>query len=110
MSMFALQNGIADTAPAASTPGIARIRSSVVVKKVRVRSGVPCAVVGKHLDGDDVRSAENPGSTAISRSKLRMSRPAPVSSTSARAISAATRPRRRHPRVPRTRPLADDVA
>ena len=38
--MFAVANGMAETAPAASTPGSCDSRSSVEVKKVRRCSGV----------------------------------------------------------------------
>ena len=65
-------------------------------KKVRARSGVPLRSPANTCTATTC-PAEKPGSTDISRTKLRTRSPAPVSSTSARAISAATKPRRTNP-------------
>ena len=86
-------NGIAETAPAACTPG----RRASVRSSTRRRPGAsgPALRSSTKTWAITTFSAEKPGSTASSRSKLRMSRPAPERSTRANATSAATSPRRK---------------
>jgi hypothetical protein len=76
------------------TPGTPRRRCSS--SGARRRIAAPSGYAGPCSDVRNVssRSAWNPFGTRVIAAKLRMSRPAPISSITASAISATTRPER----------------
>ena len=87
--MFDSMNGIAVTAPAASTPGSAAMRSSVASKNPRSRSG-PGLRSHANTCSTATPPRANPASRLTRLTKLLSSSAAPDTSTSARATSEAT--------------------
>src|SRR6185503_4846286 len=88
--LFPPSSGAAETSAAEATPGTDATRSSM-----RWNTRVTSSGVWYEVSGSDTRPAttprgSKPGSTLLSATEPRIKRPAPVSSTTARAISATT--------------------
>ena len=84
------RNGRLETPPTAVTPGSARRRSNTASKNPVRRAALSYFDSGRSRSRASTPWGRNPGSTAVSRQKLRTSRPAPTTSSTARAVSATT--------------------
>ena len=78
-------------APTARTPGSVAIRSDSCRKNAIRRSGAVFRPPPNGTRTVSTPDGRNPGSTLRSRMKLRISRPAPISTTTASATSVTTR-------------------